>query len=102
MLPPLPGVKRIDEFYSMWSSRTVPSPWPPASGEAQAPPACLTILLHHDNMKVPETLARVAIRTGMVREGGWEWSPGFLGPLDVHSSNRPCWFVSLVVSAFDG
>jgi hypothetical protein len=57
----------------------VPSPWPAPDGGAAAPPACLTVLLHHDNMKVPETLARVAIRTGMVRgrscgvarEGDW-------------------------------
>ncbi|GBF97838.1 hypothetical protein Rsub_11188 [Raphidocelis subcapitata] len=62
----MPGVKRIDEFYSMWRCRTVPSPWPAPPGAAgPAPPACETVLLHHDNMKVPESLARVAIRTGM-------------------------------------
>jgi hypothetical protein len=62
--PPPLGVKRIDEFYSCWACRTVPSPWPSPDGGAP-PPACETILLHHDNMKVPESLARVAIRTGM-------------------------------------
>ncbi|KAI8475452.1 MAG: hypothetical protein J3K34DRAFT_483100 [Monoraphidium minutum] len=60
----MPGVKRIDEFYSMWACHTVPSPWPAADGGAPEP-ACLTLLLHHDNMRVPESLARVAIRTGM-------------------------------------
>jgi len=52
-------VVRVDNFYSMWRSRTVPCPW--GSGR----PACETMLLHHEQMKIPENLARFAVRHGM-------------------------------------
>jgi hypothetical protein len=52
-------VVRMDVFYSMWRSRTVPCPW--NSGA----PACETVLLHHEQFKIPENLARFAVKHGM-------------------------------------
>lgn len=52
-------VVRMDVFYSMWRSKTVPCPW--NSGA----PACETVLLHHEQMKIPENLSRFAVKHGM-------------------------------------
>lgn len=52
-------VVKMDVFYSMWRSRAVDCPW--NSGK----PACETVLLHHENFKIPEKLARFAVRHGM-------------------------------------
>lgn len=49
----------MDVFYSMWRSRDVPCPW--GSGK----PACETTLLHHEQFKIPENLARFAVKHGM-------------------------------------
>jgi hypothetical protein len=49
----------MDVFWSMWSCRTVACPW--GSGA----PACETTLLHHEQFKIPEHLARFAVRHGM-------------------------------------
>lgn len=46
-------------FWSMWCSRNVPCPW--NSGK----PACETLLLHQEDFKIPENLARFAVRHGM-------------------------------------
>lgn len=43
-------VVSVDEFYSMWRSRTVDCPW--GSGR----PAVETLLLHHEQFKIPENL----------------------------------------------
>lgn len=51
-------VVRVDTYYSMWSSRPVPCP----NGTGQL--ACETTLLHHEDMKVSEHLARLAVRHG--------------------------------------
>jgi len=52
-------VVRIDSYYSMWRSRDVPNPWDAGS------PACETVLLHHEDLMVPEHLARLTIKLGM-------------------------------------
>mmetsp|Transcript_30897 Transcript_30897/g.87452 ORF Transcript_30897/g.87452 Transcript_30897/m.87452 type:complete len:493 (+) Transcript_30897:757-2235(+) len=56
---PTGSVIRVDDYHSMWRSRTIPSPR--GNGEL----ACETVLLHCENMKVPERLARFAVRHGM-------------------------------------
>eukprot|EP00191_Tetraselmis_sp_GSL018_P013785 CAMPEP_0177580536 /NCGR_PEP_ID=MMETSP0419_2-20121207/1614_1 /TAXON_ID=582737 /ORGANISM="Tetraselmis sp., Strain GSL018" /LENGTH=575 /DNA_ID=CAMNT_0019069413 /DNA_START=243 /DNA_END=1968 /DNA_ORIENTATION=+ len=56
---PASDVIRVDEIHSMWRSRTIPSP----RGDGEH--ACETVLLHCENMKVPEKLARFAVRHGM-------------------------------------
>jgi len=53
------SVVRMDVFYSMWRSRNVPCPW--SSGR----PAVETLLLHHEQFKIPENLSRFAVRHGM-------------------------------------
>lgn len=53
------SVASIDIFWSMWRSRTVADPW---GGPA---PACETVLLHHEQFKIPENLARFAVKHGM-------------------------------------
>lgn len=59
--PRAPNTKtvKMDVFYSMWSSENVECPW--GSGK----PACQTVLLHHEEFKIPENLARFAARHGM-------------------------------------
>lgn len=57
--PAVSGIVRMDVFYSMWRSRTVPNPRDPSR------PACETVLLHHEQFKIPENLARFAVRHGM-------------------------------------
>ena len=57
--PAARGIVRMDVFWSMWRSRTIPCPH--GSGR----PACETVLLHHEQFKIPENLARFAVRTGM-------------------------------------
>jgi hypothetical protein len=52
-------IVRMDVFWSMWRSRTIPCPH--GSGR----PACETVLLHHEQFKIPENLARFAVRHGM-------------------------------------
>jgi hypothetical protein len=52
-------VVRMDVFWSHWRSRGVPCPW----GSSQM--ACETVLLHHEQFKIPENLARFAVRHGM-------------------------------------
>eukprot|EP00775_Hariotina_reticulata_P006116 gene6116-6355_t len=61
-----PGVIQTDNYYSAWRCRTIPSPWP-AYGDSPSPPACELVLFHHDELKVPEYLARMAIKVGMWR-----------------------------------
>lgn len=53
------GIVRMQDFYSMWRSRTVPCP----SGSGR--PACETTLLHYEDFGIPENLARFAVRHGM-------------------------------------
>ncbi|KAK9834973.1 hypothetical protein WJX81_000907 [Elliptochloris bilobata] len=53
------GIVRMDVYYSMWRSRTIPSP------DGSGRPACETVLLHHEGFKIPENLARFAVRHGM-------------------------------------
>lgn len=57
--PQMPGVVRMNTFYSMWRSRTVPSP------DGSDAPACETTLLHFEDFGIPEHLARFAVRHGM-------------------------------------
>lgn len=57
--PPTSGIVRMDVFYSMWRSRTIPDPKDPSR------PACETVLLHHEQFKIPENLSRFAVRHGM-------------------------------------
>ncbi|KXZ56547.1 CYCC1 protein [Gonium pectorale] len=52
-------VVKMDVFYSMWRSRTVQCPW------GSNRPACETLLLHHEQFKIMEHLARFAVRHGM-------------------------------------
>lgn len=54
------GVVRMDTFYSMWRSRTVPCP------KGSGKPACETVLLHFEDFGIPENLARFAVKHGMV------------------------------------
>lgn len=54
-------VVSVDEFYSMWRSRTVDCPW--GSGR----PAVETLLLHHEQFKIPENL----VGRGRVNNLGW-------------------------------
>lgn len=56
---PLTKAVKMDVFYSMWRSRTIECPW--GSGK----PAVETLLLHHEQFKIPENLARFAVRHGM-------------------------------------
>lgn len=44
---------------SHWRSRAVPDPW------GGAGPATETVLLHHEQFKIPERLARFAVLHGM-------------------------------------
>uniref|UniRef100_A0A7S3QP56 START domain-containing protein n=1 Tax=Dunaliella tertiolecta TaxID=3047 RepID=A0A7S3QP56_DUNTE len=53
------NVVKMDVFYSMWGAQTVPCPW--GSGK----PACKATLLHHEQFKIPENLARFAVKHGM-------------------------------------
>lgn len=57
--PPVSGIVRMDVFYSMWRSRTIPDP------KDASRPACETVLLHHEQFKIPEKLSRFAVRHGM-------------------------------------
>jgi hypothetical protein len=50
---------KMDDYWSMWHSRTVPDPW------GADTPACETTLLHMEAFKIPERLARFAVRHGM-------------------------------------
>jgi len=50
---------KMDVFWSMWKSRTVADPW------GADTPACETVLLHHEQFKIPENLARFAVKHGM-------------------------------------
>jgi len=52
-------VVKMDVYHSMWGIRDVECPW--GSGQ----PACETILLHHEQFKIPENLSRFAVRHGM-------------------------------------
>jgi hypothetical protein len=53
------GVVKMDVFHSMWRNRTVADPW------GADTPACETILLHHEQFKISENLARFAVKHGM-------------------------------------
>jgi len=57
--PRVKGTVRMDDFYSMWRSRTVPCP------DGSGKPACETTLLHFEDFGIPENLARFAVRHGM-------------------------------------
>eukprot|EP00887_Chlorella_sp_A99_P003282 scaffold9.g3282.t1 len=50
---------RMESYYSCWRSRTVPCP------RGSGRPACETVLLHFEDFKVNERLARFAVRHGM-------------------------------------
>lgn len=50
---------RCPSFWSMWASRTVACPW------GSDRPATETVLLHHEDFKIPEHLARFAVKHGM-------------------------------------
>jgi hypothetical protein len=52
-------IVRMDVLYSMWRNRTIPCP------DGSGRPACETILLHREDFKIPENLARFAVRHGM-------------------------------------
>ncbi|KAF8071088.1 tagC [Scenedesmus sp. PABB004] len=61
-----PDVVQVLNYSSAWRCRTVTSPW----GGGAAPgalPACELVLLHHDELRIKESLARLAIRMGMWR-----------------------------------
>ena len=62
-LPPqslqVPGLVRTDMYWSMWSCEDIPCPW------SSSLPTCRIKLLHHEQMKIPENLARFAIKQGM-------------------------------------
>lgn len=53
------SVVKMDVFWSMWRNRTVADPW------GADTPACETVLLHHEQFKIPENLARFAVKHGM-------------------------------------
>lgn len=57
--PALPGVVRMEGFHSHWRSRTVPCPH--GSGR----PAVETVLLHFEDFRINERLARFSVRHGM-------------------------------------
>lgn len=66
----------------MWRSRTVANPW--ATGaDGSSSIACETILLHHDEMKVAENLARFAIKYGM-----WKFVRGMLSGAQIWVEER--------------
>jgi hypothetical protein len=81
-----PGVIQTDNYYSAWRCRTITSPWDTphnSSGNINdgsngvlggGQPACELILLHHDELKVPESLSRMAIKLGMwkVKKHCWK------------------------------
>lgn len=58
-VPITSSVVRMDVYYSMWSCRDIPCPW----GSDQT--ACEVVLLHHEQFKIPEKLARFAAARGM-------------------------------------
>jgi len=53
------NVVKMDDYWSMWRSRTIADPW------GSDKPACETVLLHYEDFKIPERLARFAVRHGM-------------------------------------
>lgn len=69
--PPGADIVRMDTFYSMWRSRSIPDP----KGGLQ--PACETVLLHREDFKIPENMAR---------------SDPCLPPLPHHSTTLTCPF----------
>eukprot|EP00879_Flechtneria_rotunda_P003929 GHRR01004169.1.p1 GENE.GHRR01004169.1~~GHRR01004169.1.p1 ORF type:complete len:613 (+),score=212.40 GHRR01004169.1:1245-3083(+) len=75
-----PGVIQTDNYFSAWRCRTVASPWAKPNDVAASnssglsgTPACELILLHHDELKVPEYLSRMAIKLGM-----WKFVQGMV------------------------
>ncbi|KAG2493989.1 hypothetical protein HYH03_007916 [Edaphochlamys debaryana] len=52
-------VVQIQDYHSMWRCRTVPCPW------GGPRPAVEVVLLHSEDMRIPERLARMAINMGM-------------------------------------
>eukprot|EP00210_Caulerpa_lentillifera_P007288 g6967.t1 len=58
-VPITSSVVRMDVYYSIWSCRNIPCPW----GSEKT--ACEVILLHHEQFKIPEKLARFAAVRGM-------------------------------------
>lgn len=57
--PPRSDIVRMDTFYSMWRSRSIPDP------KGGSEPACETVLLHREDFKIPENMARFAVKHGM-------------------------------------
>lgn len=58
-VPHRPGVVRMEDAYSMWRSRDVEWPGEPGC------PAAETVLLHFEDLKIAENVARFAVRHGM-------------------------------------
>ncbi|KAG2425372.1 hypothetical protein HXX76_013786 [Chlamydomonas incerta] len=54
-------VVAIPQYYSMWRCRTVACPW------GGSRPAVEVVLLHSEDMRIPERLARMAIAMGMTK-----------------------------------
>jgi len=52
-------ILRCDIYYSMWRAVTIPSPFTPGGT------ACQTTLLHHEDFRINERLARFAVSAGM-------------------------------------
>lgn len=55
--PKRSGIVRMDTYYSMWRNKTITRP----DGSF----ACETLLLHFEDFKIPENLARFTVRHGM-------------------------------------
>lgn len=64
------SVVRMDTFWSHWQSRAAECPW--GSGK----PATETVLLHHEDFKIPERLARFAVIHGGLGPGGDAYGVG--------------------------
>jgi len=59
MAPVSDDIVRMEVFYSMWYTRTIPCPW----GTDRK--ACEVVLIHHEQFKIPERLSRFTVCKGM-------------------------------------
>ncbi len=78
--PPPSGCVRMDDFYSMWRSHNIPCP------KGSGRPACEMTLLHCEDFKIPENLARFAVRHGMAGQ-----QPGWIAHFLLQLLNWVCW-----------